>query len=277
MQQSELSRTATESFVRSNVCKLPSFDPEDGDIVHWHRACENFFSINFVDADEIKCKIILKCFSKEHLMLLHPYIGGTYRELLEAVYKLFSPTNEQRFWKVIETKYDNLTLPSSFYNKIKLTLNSRCINSEGLRYIFLSSADPIFRNQLAIYDHLPDHEYYDVADKLYLTNRKYFTEKYLKPVGKASKDTSSTTDESVIQQTPFELMGNVTKINQTHSNLKLQSIPYQKSYVKTQKAGCSKRKNTNGLCYFHFKHKNLAKKCCQPCTWTNVMSKFIET
>ena len=133
MEQFDFSYKIHEGFVLTNSYRLPPFNPDK--VLHWRSECEAYFRIFRVTDDKCKYAMVASVLSEEHLTQLLPFLGS-YQTLMEGIIKVFSPTDERLFWNAINTKYDNLTLPSVFFHDLRIGLGGRLIDGAGLRCIF---------------------------------------------------------------------------------------------------------------------------------------------
>ena len=265
---------SAQSFIKRCSSVFPKFDPEQDDTSVWWNICEKIFSTNNIHDDAVKFQMILCTFGKDHLKALDPFlaVGDTskqYSNLRKGIQKLYSLTNRERLEKVISTTYDGRELPSVLMHNIKLGLGKNVMSEEALRSIFLNKLTPFMRSQLAVYNSLPEDEFLNYADQIFLSNRQTDSNTE-KAVDKKDTDTNSATNLlifqaiSQLQNKVSEMSVNLEETKRAHFyNASRASGPVFDNHP----SQVSAPSYPGPLCFYHTRFAANAKFCVPPCAW----------
>lgn len=272
------SMTCAQEFVRSCSTVLPKFDPRLDDADEWWSICEKMFESNHIVDPAVKFQLILVSFKKEELKALNPFLSvGTpqhrYENLKRGIFKLFSLTDRERITKVLSMQYDGKSVPSILFHDIKLGFGKNLLSQPNfLRNLFLDKLPPLLRSQLAPFDGLPELDFLDMADKIFLSNRERG-----KP--EVAKESSAAGSNDATNLLLFQTLSQMQ--NQLADLTAKAGEKQKKTFYSANTAGLrhpgpdnfrrqnyQQAPNPSGFCFYHAQFGSNARKCVPPCKWS---------
>lgn len=242
--------------------KLPQYWSKDP--ILWFAQVEAQFSIANIKSEETKFHHVISCLPPEaatevrDLILKPP--SNPYSKLKEALVVRTSESAAQRIKKALDATEFGDTRPTQILRLLEQQLEGLEPNSVLLMQVFLQKLPVTVRSIVAANsDKIPLTELAELADRVYDN---------LPPtvgINKVSRPESPSTgiDERMSR---LELM-----MEKLLSNNNGEERTFHRKHSRSKSRG---RFNPNGsLCFYHWRYRELARKCNPPCKWQESASK----
>lgn len=233
--------------------KIPPFWSDEPDL--WFAQLEGQFVLAGITQDSTKYAYVLAHLETKQAkevkdIVTKPPAINRYENLKKALIQRLSVPQEQQIQQVIEQEEIGDRRPSQFLRHLQALANG-AIPETLLRIIWMGRLPSQLQAILATRAADSLDEVAEQADRVYEAINRTTTVASVQPA------TTSQTMEQQIQ----ELTEQVASLNK-----KLVQKKSQKSYGQSRNHS-QEKKDEEGICYFHRRFKEKARKCTQPCSF----------
>lgn len=249
--------------------KLPQFWTTCPDA--WFVHAEMQFATKGITTDQTKYEYIITALPQEVIIkvldiIQNPPVSGRYLNLKKILIERHSLSETSKLDKILSDSEIGDRKPSEFYRSLALLAGSS-FSQDVLKKLWLRKL-PKSLNVALTGSNLSDvNELIQLADKLWevIFNGEISSMKY---------STGSSNIEKAVEDLTRSLCENVNKLSLEVSSLKRQledreARPRFRRYGRNSSRSRGRSSSRNWLCRFHFRFGDQARKCEQPCSFSN--------
>lgn len=264
-----LPRTELDIFATS--VKLPQFWTSCPDA--WFVQVEMQFATKNISVDQTKYEYIITALPQEVIIkvldvIQNPPVSDRYVNLKKVLIERHSLSESSRLDKILSDSEMGDRKPSEFYRSLALLAGSS-FSQEVLMKLWLRKL-PKTLNVALTGSNIHDlNELIQLSDKLWEAI-------YNGEVSSIRKSTGSSNIENVVENLTRSLCENINKLSLEVSSLRKQveerdSRPRHRQFNRSISRSRGRNRSTNNdwLCRFHYRYGSKARRCEQPCAYSN--------
>ena len=232
--------------------KLPPFWPADPEI--WFTQVEAQFATKGVTIDNTKYHYLVASLSPETAaevreLLIAPPDTDKYKKLKEAVIKRTTSSAQARIKQVLTAEELDGRKPSTFLRRLRQLIgnNQALISDDLLKQLFVSRLPSHAQAILATSEADSLEKMAETADKI------------MEVVGPQIAAVDSSSEVAELRKEILEMKGLLRSRDREPQGAKQRN--------RSRTPGPRSADGESGLCWFHFRFGNKAKKCRDPCSF----------
>lgn len=249
--------------------KLPQFWTSCPDA--WFVHAEMQFATKGITTDQTKYEYIITALPQEVIIkvldiIQNPTTNDRYRNLKKILIERHSLSETSKLDKILSDSDMGDRKPSEFYRSLALLAGSN-FSPDVLTKLWLRKL-PKSLNVALTGSNINDHnELIQLADRLWEVI-------YNGEICSVRQPSRTSNIEQIVQNLTASLCENINKLTLEVTSLKREletrtSRPFYRRYSRSNSRSHGRSPNRNWLCRFHYKFGNQAKKCEQPCSFSN--------
>ncbi|XP_045494072.1 uncharacterized protein LOC123693148 [Colias croceus] len=222
-------------------------------------------------ADESKYNLVVAKLSREHVeqvsdIVLAPPDTKKYEALKNRLLVVYEESEVRQVQKLLKELELGEQKPSQLLRRMR-DLARKKFSEETLTMLWMGHLPAAVQAVLTVSELKDTEKLANMADKVIETTR--FAE--IQEVSSA-RDKISTIQPTLVEQIT-QLTQRLNQLESAGSRGRSFSVrrygnrAHRSASRSRDRAGPSKQKNPNWLCFFHYRYKNNASKCIQPCAW----------
>lgn len=265
---------ATENVCTSDIrnaavervsIRIPPFWPNDPEV--WFLQIETQFSIGGISSDETKYNYVVGNLDSNYIsevrdIISRPPSTGKYEKIKTEIIRRLSTTQEEKTRRLLEHEEMGDRKPSQFLRRLQ-GLAGTAVPDKLVRSLWLgrlpASLQAILATQAkadndtvaeladAVFEALPKHSVLEVTPPQQPTNLEIAVEKL-------------TESMALLTSKVIQLQGEIAETSSSRRT------DYRNRSASRGRSRSRSRSNNGGLCWYHFRFGNKAKKCTTPCS-----------
>ncbi|XP_011312400.1 uncharacterized protein [Fopius arisanus] len=255
----------TQTLAAINQIKLPGFWKTNPDL--WFIHAEAHFYTKKITVDSTKYFHVVSALDADCLrqvsdIIRHPPEADKYKNIKDELIERFSDSKEKQLHKLLTGLELGTRKPSELLREMK-NLSAGCVTDEMIRTLWLNHLPITLRSILSATDDLDVDKMATLADKV-----NDVTSGHTVMATHTRNTTSSSTVEEQVRklnerfetlvQGFSELTARINRLSPTHHR--------SRSRSKSTNVNSANNSNRSGVCFYHWKFGEKAKRCIEPCS-----------
>lgn len=262
----------------SLASKIPDFWTDQPSL--WFMQAEAMLTPQHL-SDQIKYNMIITKLGKDVIgqvtdILIKPPDSGKYETLKKRLIQIYEETEIRQIQKLMSEMELGEQKPSQLLRRMKELARNR-IGDETLSVLWQGHLPPPVRGVLAVADIKELDKIAATADKIMESSRPFFVAEVSNSNTSSSAGSSGNTSDSMqteqILKEIAKLHLKINKINNRHGRSRSRNRNQGNNWNRGRSSSSKKTRmspnSPDWLCFYHFRFREKASKCVEPCNWKN--------